>query len=244
MIVTCRWCYEDCSWYRQRTTLYDIQYFVKMCMLRQDDEYSTAEEETEQFDIAARSKRCIRDWNTLSIMRFGCTFKSEGRTVYEQTVMGATMRSISAVIVEHYAAAVHHKTIGALGQDDGLLLYLRKALHTLQVPTQNIIAMWQDRRESDNAQRIPMAGAMCKRMSGDPLDVAIVDDLLLRVFALHVVGVQEDCGSLPQRTCCSRRTCSIKCGVTGATRGAVGSFESCGYSPLHDHWLAKFLLTS
>ena len=124
---------------------------------------------------------------------------------------------------------------------------------TPNFPQQRHVTMLLTRGESEHADRLitveapemPMLGEMFKRMSDDPVGVAIADDLMFRLFVMYVLGVRQDCvsfrrGKRPQKlvdqTWIGSAAAVTRFGFAGATRAAVGPLESSGRWALHGHW--------
>ena len=102
-----------------------------------------------------------------------------------------------------------------------------------------------DRKISVEAPELPTLGDMFKLMADDPVGVAMADDLMFRLFLLHVVGVRRDCVSfrrgkkppkLSEKTWIGYAASGTRIGFAGLPGAAVGPLESSGRWALHGHW--------
>ena len=124
---------------------------------------------------------------------------------------------------------------------------------TPNLPEQRHCTMLLTRGDIDNAERIvnveapemPLLGEMFKMMADDPVGVAFADDLMFRLFVLHVIGARQDCVSfrrgkkpsnLSDKTWIGSAASCTRVGFAGLPRAAVGPLESSGRWALHGHW--------
>ena len=124
---------------------------------------------------------------------------------------------------------------------------------TPNFPQQRHVTMLLTRSDINNADRmvsveapeLPLLGDMFKLMAEDPVGVAMADDLVFRLFCLHVIGVRRDCVSfrrnkkpmkLSEQTWIGSAAAATRIGFAGLPRAAVGPLESSGRWALHGHW--------
>ena len=86
---------------------------------------------------------------------------------------------------------------------------------------------------------------MMKKQADDPVGLALADDLVFRLFQMHVFGVREDFVGLRRGQACSRMKEAIwdnraaatsRIGIAGPPLAGHGPLESSGRFALHGHW--------
>ena len=84
-----------------------------------------------------------------------------------------------------------------------------------------------------------------KKQADDPVGLALADDLVFRLFQMHVFGVREDFVGLRRGQACSRMKEAIwdnraaatsRIGIAGPPLAGHGPLESSGRFALHGHW--------
>ena len=90
-----------------------------------------------------------------------------------------------------------------------------------------------------------LLGDMMKKQAGDPVGLALADDLVSRLFQLHVFGVREDCVGARRGRARERAeeavwdnsaAASSRLGIVGPPQAGHGPLESSGRFALHGHW--------
>ncbi len=90
-----------------------------------------------------------------------------------------------------------------------------------------------------------LLGDMMKKQADDPVGLAFADDLVFRLFQLHVFGVREDCvGSrrtrprerIEEAVWDNSAAASTRLGIIGPPQAGHGPLESSGRFALHGHW--------
>ena len=90
-----------------------------------------------------------------------------------------------------------------------------------------------------------LLGDMMKKQAGDPVGLALADDLVFRLFQLHVFGVREDCVGARRGRARERAeeavwdnsaAASTRLGIVGPPQAGHGPLESSGRFALHGHW--------
>ncbi len=86
---------------------------------------------------------------------------------------------------------------------------------------------------------------MMKKQADDPVGLALADDLVFRLFQMHVFGVREDVVGLRRGQACNRfkeaiwdnmAAATTRIGIVGPPLAGHGPLESSGRFQLHGHW--------
>ena len=124
---------------------------------------------------------------------------------------------------------------------------------TPNLPQQRHATFLLTRGEAEDAEftleldhpELGLLGDMMRKQADDPVGLAFADDLMFRLFAMHVFGVREDCvgGRRGRRAVAvteeiwdNSAAATTRLGVVGPPQAGHGPLESSGRFALHGHW--------
>ena len=90
-----------------------------------------------------------------------------------------------------------------------------------------------------------LLGDMMKKQADDPVGLALADDLVFRLFQMHVFGVREDCvgfrrgrprDHIKEAVWDNSAAATTRLGISGPPQAGHGPLESSGRFALHGHW--------
>ena len=90
-----------------------------------------------------------------------------------------------------------------------------------------------------------LLGDMMKKQADDPVGLALADDLVFRLFQMHVFGVREDLvgfrrsrprGYVKEAVWDNSAAATSRVGIAGPPQAGHGPLESSGRFALHGHW--------
>ena len=88
-------------------------------------------------------------------------------------------------------------------------------------------------------------GDMMKKQADDPVGLALADDIVFRLFQVHVFGVREDLVGvrrgrprerLQETVWDNSAAATSRLGIAGPPQAGHGPLESSGRFQLHGHW--------
>ena len=90
-----------------------------------------------------------------------------------------------------------------------------------------------------------LLGDMMKKQADDPVGLALADDLVFRLYQMHVFGVREDLvglrrgrsrGYVQEAVWDNSAAATSRVGIAGPPQAGHGPLESSGRFALHGHW--------
>ena len=90
-----------------------------------------------------------------------------------------------------------------------------------------------------------LLGELMRKQADDPVGLAFADDLMFRLFVMHVCGVREDCvggrrgrvrGAVREEVWDNSAAATTRVGMVGPPQAGHGPLESSGRFALHGHW--------